>query len=593
MRLFGGEQVEGLMMRMGVDDALPLEMGLVSRIIEQSQTRVEGANFDARKHLLEYDDVLNSQRATVYAQRDRIMTKDDLSEDVGEMLEAEVQARVPMALADEDGPWKLLAWLEQIQPSMVVNQIFIPSFTYQLLMDDLQGKTDSKEAAQAALLEVAAASLEAEQQHLSNSAADLLVNTELRLESLLDERLEAADTFFEALHYADETDTRGPAELAEELGNLVRLPLKLSASEQKLLRDDPQQAATLVEEQVDFAMREQAVMRLLGAVERRLDTDLGLNPNELAHQEWDAVEAALMQAIAQEYSERRARLIGENGEGQIAQDVRNQLAQANGSINQAHLLNALLAMPRGTEISFDKKTHRRKDQRTTRLTYAYHAASYLDGLSEEAITDKVLKHLQNAQRAMENIWGLSAWQGLASQKVGELSEYTLAALEDAVGANALAGLNGQPLGSLPQEAQQEAVLGLGRRSLSETYRQLLLRVISELWVEYLTQMEALRVSVRLEAYAQRDPLVEYKAQAFRMFQQLFDDMRSSVVNRMFTYRPRSAQQAAEQAAMAEAPPDTPREEVREASGNGRQAPAEQPKKDNSSDGKKRRRRRRG
>ena len=60
MRLFGGEQADGLMQRLKIDDAMPLEIGLVGRIVEQSQTRVEGANFDVRKHLLEYDDVLNT-----------------------------------------------------------------------------------------------------------------------------------------------------------------------------------------------------------------------------------------------------------------------------------------------------------------------------------------------------------------------------------------------------------------------------------------------------------------------------------------------------------------------------------------------------
>ena len=72
-----------------------MEIGLVSRLVEQSQTRVEGANFDVRKHLLEYDDVLNTQRKRIYGQRDRIFTKDDLTEDVTEMLRTEVQRRVP------------------------------------------------------------------------------------------------------------------------------------------------------------------------------------------------------------------------------------------------------------------------------------------------------------------------------------------------------------------------------------------------------------------------------------------------------------------------------------------------------------------
>src|SRR5258708_31835291 len=60
MRLFGGEQVSALMQRLHVDDTLPLEARMVSGIIESSQHRVEGANFDVRKHLLEYDDVLNN-----------------------------------------------------------------------------------------------------------------------------------------------------------------------------------------------------------------------------------------------------------------------------------------------------------------------------------------------------------------------------------------------------------------------------------------------------------------------------------------------------------------------------------------------------
>ena len=116
MRLFGGDQVSGMMERLKVDDSLPLEVRLVSNIIEGSQTRVEGANFDVRKHLLEYDDVLNQQRTQIYGQRDRIFVKEDLSEDIAGMLEAEVSKRVEIGFADEEGPWRLIAWLDQVQP---------------------------------------------------------------------------------------------------------------------------------------------------------------------------------------------------------------------------------------------------------------------------------------------------------------------------------------------------------------------------------------------------------------------------------------------------------------------------------------------
>jgi hypothetical protein len=120
MRLFGGVQGENLMRRLNLDEMVPIESGVLGRLVEQSQTRVEGSNFDVRKHLLEYDDVLNTQRKRIYGQRDLVFTKDDLSEDVLEMLDLELKERVPANLKDEEGPWKLLGFLEQIQPSWLL-----------------------------------------------------------------------------------------------------------------------------------------------------------------------------------------------------------------------------------------------------------------------------------------------------------------------------------------------------------------------------------------------------------------------------------------------------------------------------------------
>ncbi|MEK9164062.1 MAG: hypothetical protein AAB342_01775, partial [Chloroflexota bacterium] len=73
MRRFGGANVSNLMQTLKIDDALPIEHGIVSKTIEQSQQRVEGSNFDIRKHLLEYDDVMNAQRRTVYSLRQQLL----------------------------------------------------------------------------------------------------------------------------------------------------------------------------------------------------------------------------------------------------------------------------------------------------------------------------------------------------------------------------------------------------------------------------------------------------------------------------------------------------------------------------------------
>jgi preprotein translocase subunit SecA len=82
------------------------------------------------------------------------------------------------------------------------------------------------------------------------------------------------------------------------------------------------------------------------------------------------------------------------------------------------------------------------------------------------------------------------------------------------------------------------IAAIGKYVLNEVHRQLLLNAFSELWVEYLTKVEALRISIGLEAYAQRDPLVQYKGRASEMFQQLLEDVRGLVISRAFAARPR-------------------------------------------------------
>ena len=73
MRKFGSERVMGLMERLGMEEGVPIEAGMVSRSIERAQKQVEGRNFEIRKHLLEYDDVMNKQRETVYTLRKGIL----------------------------------------------------------------------------------------------------------------------------------------------------------------------------------------------------------------------------------------------------------------------------------------------------------------------------------------------------------------------------------------------------------------------------------------------------------------------------------------------------------------------------------------
>ncbi len=77
MRIFGSERISGLMSRVGMEEGVPIEHSMVSRAIERAQKQVEGQNFSIRKHLLEYDDVMNKQRTSVYSQRREILEGKD------------------------------------------------------------------------------------------------------------------------------------------------------------------------------------------------------------------------------------------------------------------------------------------------------------------------------------------------------------------------------------------------------------------------------------------------------------------------------------------------------------------------------------
>ncbi len=87
MRLFGSERISNVMTRLGIEEDQPIEHGLITKAIENAQRRVEGHNFDIRKHLLEYDDVMNRQREEIYRRRREGLGNDEVSDRVMEMAE--------------------------------------------------------------------------------------------------------------------------------------------------------------------------------------------------------------------------------------------------------------------------------------------------------------------------------------------------------------------------------------------------------------------------------------------------------------------------------------------------------------------------
>ena len=87
MRIFGSDRISNIMQKLGMEEGVPIEHKLISKAIENAQKKVEGHNFDIRKHLLEYDDVMNKQREVIYEQRREVLKGDNLKENIFEMIE--------------------------------------------------------------------------------------------------------------------------------------------------------------------------------------------------------------------------------------------------------------------------------------------------------------------------------------------------------------------------------------------------------------------------------------------------------------------------------------------------------------------------
>jgi preprotein translocase subunit SecA len=105
MKRFASDRVTGLMERMGLQGDVSLEHGLVSRTIESAQTRVEGYNFDIRKRVVEYDDVINKQRETIYAERDKVLRNEDLTDTVRSFVDDEIASLVDGHLSGPEHDW--------------------------------------------------------------------------------------------------------------------------------------------------------------------------------------------------------------------------------------------------------------------------------------------------------------------------------------------------------------------------------------------------------------------------------------------------------------------------------------------------------
>ncbi|HEX3605996.1 MAG TPA: preprotein translocase subunit SecA [Candidatus Dormibacteraeota bacterium] len=156
MRVFGGDRMQGLMDRLRIDEDTPIESRMVTRQIEGAQSRVEGHNFDARRHVVEYDDVMNKQREVIYGERRKILEGTDTHSNLLSMMERLVKTETPTFCEgrnreswDLEGLWERF---RQIAPMAPVDEVDLDSLgdtvddIGEALLNELTAMYEEKEA---------------------------------------------------------------------------------------------------------------------------------------------------------------------------------------------------------------------------------------------------------------------------------------------------------------------------------------------------------------------------------------------------------------------------------------------------------------
>ena len=138
MRRFGGERVKGFMEWAGMEEDIPIEHDLITKSIESAQIRVEGYNFDIRKHLLEYDDVVNKQREIIYEQRHQVLSEENLRPIIMDMINGELAGLVALHTAGYSDDWDLEALQASVRTFMPLPPSLSPARWEKLTSQEIE-----------------------------------------------------------------------------------------------------------------------------------------------------------------------------------------------------------------------------------------------------------------------------------------------------------------------------------------------------------------------------------------------------------------------------------------------------------------------
>ena len=379
--------------------------------------------------------------------------------------------------------------------------------------------------------------MNAEITHSLDSAQKFLARIDEAIEGQKQERFDTLDSFLAGFEDSQNLEPKKPQQLLQELSNYVHTPLQLNPRQVQELLEGSNEIENEIRDQIEKFLLNINISRAVGTFAVRFN-NMDLKPGDVQGKTWDESGDILLDAVEDAFARQKSALLGENG--QLSIDIDNWLRQIDArTIDREQLYQLMISLVQGSRLAFDRKTHRQIKQRYTRINYIFLAAQALQKIDKAQILQSVLDHLLDALFALQSVWGIYELNRLQQNQVSlsNLDEKNKELMIRELGQERFNSLKDKIIPDFSSEQREIIRDILGKRVRNEIYRELLLSIISQMWVEYLTKVEALRVSIGLEAYGQRDPLVEYKSKASELFKILLEDIRSALVNRMFTYRP--------------------------------------------------------
>lgn len=508
MHRFGRmDTLKGAMEKLGVEDDVPIEAGIINKSIEGAQSRVEGFNFDIRKHTVDYDDVMNKQREVIYARRRKILEEADEQQRLETLLDRSFRSdQLFQEIRDElHISISLPAELAQERLARLLPDVSFDIARLRMAGDD---------ALVAMLLPLITEQQQRAMPVLVDELSDIIDMPDDAVEVLRQSSYEEAKTYVHNLWHE-----QGEGDLEErikdlfdaEFGHLVeRYLVNYESWLSDQIAENVTEATNPSTDEVNIVLVQRRLKTVLPEIDSLDIADLArLDPDRLQRQLESLIPASMDEG-------HHIRLLLEEILSLVPifpspqEMIWQQLSPVQREQERERYIERYIQVLTIITVDLPAEEQQRLAQEATEFVHQ----------QVKPLFNPTVRVSQDERAKMYTailIYGKETLYGVLEQLEPDQVQGVLADLLD-----------------LAFDRWRD---GIGERQLTGYQRILMLQTIDREWQNYLTAMEDLRQGIGLQAIGQRDPLVQYQTAGYRMFSELLDNIDRTVVHSFFPQLP--------------------------------------------------------